>query len=473
MQQYLIDYIRKELKKGFSHQDIKKTLVKAGHAVEVIEEHLAHVKEEEQRLKGEIKKDEKELKQIEREIKIDDRLLAYIKHELAMGHHEEHIKEKLMSVGHELHVIEHHLEHVYEWMTRRKRIQHMLMMVMIALIVVGGVAYVHREVTSEDYAIRRAYRQLEEGNHETALSMFEAIVAADPSRELALRGLGDAYAGTGDLARAIEVLESIPEDSPDYGGVICSLARFYYSADDSKQSVTHYRQCLQGITNPTGKLVAFSRLARGYRALGNETESKHWTQLALMFMNLTQKAPSWLDMPDDRDYGFALNRLGHHAEAIAFLERAIQRDSRDVEALSALGVALRTQEDADAEKYLKRSIELETDYIYGRLKLGELYRELDRYDEAITQYQSVLELNDRSFKAHTGMGYALYMKGGHGAAAGHFEKSIQIYPRDGAAHYGLGLSLAAEGKTEESSMSINQALEINPNEDYYLSFVRS
>ena len=42
MDQQIIDYIKKEKDKGFSNEQIKNILIKAGHDIEKINEHISH-----------------------------------------------------------------------------------------------------------------------------------------------------------------------------------------------------------------------------------------------------------------------------------------------------------------------------------------------------------------------------------------------------------------------------------------------
>jgi len=87
-------------------------------------------------------------------------------------------------------------------------------------------------------------------------------------------------------------------------------------------------------------------------------------------------------------YSWVLQSLGRHAEVRPLMERAEQLDPVSSGIQSAFGRMLyRARRYDEAESHLKRSIELDqTNYAtYGRL--GDVYIEMGRFDDAITQFE--------------------------------------------------------------------------------------
>ena len=81
----------------------------------------------------------------------------------------------------------------------------------------------------------------------------------------------------------------------------------------------------------------------------------------------------------------ALGLLNYRVQKLSFIERFVARTF-----LGAGVMNLTTWE--DAERYLKRAVELRPDYILFHLDLGSMYLNRKRMEEARVQFERALEL---------------------------------------------------------------------------------
>jgi tetratricopeptide (TPR) repeat protein len=81
-----------------------------------------------------------------------------------------------------------------------------------------------------------------------------------------------------------------------------------------------------------------------------------------------------------------------------------------------------------------------SDFFAARMhyKMGESYRELKEYDEAITCYQKYIDLNPNDVDAHNRMGLAYYGLKKYNESITYYERCIAIDPNYVNAHNNIG-----------------------------------
>ena len=119
------------------------------------------------------------------------------------------------------------------------------------------------------------------------------------------------------------------------------------------------------------------------------------------------------------------------------INQAIQRDRTLVEAYNNLGLALAEQGKLnDAGAVYMEGIKLNPNLAPPYTNVGDVLRQLDRFEEAISAYTAALSLPDmmgQPASSHT------------------------------LAHYGLGLLYQEQNQLSEASRQFQQALTISPN----------
>jgi Flp pilus assembly protein TadD len=100
--------------------------------------------------------------------------------------------------------------------------------------------------------------------------------------------------------------------------------------------------------------------------------------------------------------------------------------------------------------------------------LGEALFQKGKVDEAITQYQTALEIKPDYTDAHNNLGEALFQKGRVDDAIAQFQKVLEIQPGYVHAHYNLGIALAQKGLLDEAIDQFRRTLEVLP--DYLAAY---
>jgi tetratricopeptide (TPR) repeat protein len=320
----LVEYIKKEIKKGFSHDDIRSAMKDAGHAIEVIEEHLEHVKKEQQVLKKEvkadeqeIKKDEKDIEKLEEEIKLDERLLKYIKHELVAGNKEEHIKDKLQSVGHELAVVEHHLRHALHLRIRRQRLVRLSYIAFLALIAAAIISMLAHYTDTLEYHEWQGTRQFKAGDYEESIyHSKEALeLGGDPHLQ---EQIGRAYLGLHNYPQALEHFEKALALQTTNSS-LCGMGEAYLKMQDYPKSLVYLPKCILQEPDPAGRVLLYGKLTYSHTMMEGD-EAGLWADRTRLLINLTKKYER--AAVDDEYYGYALSYIGDHEEALAYLRKA-------------------------------------------------------------------------------------------------------------------------------------------------------
>ena len=169
-----------------------------------------------------------------------------------------------------------------------------------------------------------------------------------------------------------------------------------------------------------------------------------------------RRAEGALD-PDSMDLYFrarALINRGSTAEylkpAEAFLERALQLDPNNVDALAAkgwvdmdLGAGFMTDDHAarlaSAEATAIKALSLAPNHAWAHLVLGSFYNTVNRGTEAIAEFEHALTLDRNLVYAHALIGMAKTALGRAEEAEGHYREALRLSPRDVTAHHWEGV----------------------------------
>jgi tetratricopeptide (TPR) repeat protein len=115
-----------------------------------------------------------------------------------------------------------------------------------------------------------------------------------------------------------------------------------------------------------------------------------------------------------------------------------------------------------AEDLLLRVVKASPNFIPAYDQLAELYCQMDRQDEAIKTYISLLGINERNARAHYDLGVLYVATGRTTEAAGHFRRSIDLSPNEWAPIYNLGACCMQAGDYREAVKLFRTALQMNP-----------
>jgi len=117
---------------------------------------------------------------------------------------------------------------------------------------------------------------------------------------------------------------------------------------------------------------------------------------------------------------------------------------------------------ANEETLLQTTISRNPDGPMAYYNLGLVYFQQGRLDEAILQYQKVLQFVPDETDAFNNLGSAFLQQGRLDEAVAYYQKALTIKPDSAATHYNLGNALFQQGRTDEAMAHYQRALAIDP-----------
>jgi superkiller protein 3 len=123
-----------------------------------------------------------------------------------------------------------------------------------------------------------------------------------------------------------------------------------------------------------------------------------------------------------------------------------------------------TQEYENAIKEFNTVLELEPDNLFSRIYLGRIYTTLKDYDHAAKEFNTILNRNPNNFYAHINLGKMYVEMKDYDHAIAEFKKVIELNPKDYMSYFILGELLSdKKGKPQEAISCLSKGLSLNPN----------
>jgi protein O-mannosyl-transferase len=94
--------------------------------------------------------------------------------------------------------------------------------------------------------------------------------------------------------------------------------------------------------------------------------------------------------------------------------------------------------------------------------VGLIFFSRGQFDEAVTQFQNVLEIYPNFADAHCNLGSALFQRGQPDEGVAQFQRALEINPNLAEAHSNLGSIFLQKGRLNEAIAQFQEALENNP-----------
>ena len=256
-------------------------------------------------------------------------------------------------------------------------------------------------------------------------------------------GLGEVYHQLGDDAAAVEEWRRTE-------GALSRLLSASDAAFKAEEYAESRDQALLALALDPNSSSAHYRLAEAYRALGEVDRALSEYQRA---KQLNSFLPG--DTPDLASCYFGEAKV-HEAEAnwdaaVWHYEVGLQVRP-DAPAYAALGEIYhyRVRDLGAAESYLQRAVALEPAEAWWHVGLGEVYVSQESYDQALSELQTALELEDwvaEVIDVHIDLGRAYY-------GLGQFESAVQAYQE----------ALALDPDSSSATQGLEEALERLPSE---------
>lgn len=288
------------------------------------------------------------------------------------------------------------------------------------------------------------------GNEQAGLELIEQGIASgieDPA--LAVQAAAN-FMITGDIDRAIEILESVPEEE-NIGQRELLLVLAMLRKGDTDGA----RARAQSIASQHPGAVESHRLMGGFHlAVGELDESRRQFDKALELR------------PGDVAAIVNLARIdiaqGKHEQAEARFLAVLENKPGDLVALTSLARVAQNRGDSEASvAYLEQARSANPNAIAPHMTLAQFYLQTGNLELAEERADQAVRASPSNGEAHTLLGIVLLRDGRHTEAAGRFEAAIDVAPGHVPAHYHLGQALAASGQDERSFDAFQRAVEID------------
>ncbi len=183
------------------------------------------------------------------------------------------------------------------------------------------------------------------------------------------------------------------------------------------------------ITSSGGKIFMSDVAIHHFGALDKIRDEKRQRNIDLLKKRIEER--DFKEKPEDCilfELAKMLIGLKKYAEAIPYLERAIEI-KEDASYLSSLGGALSMLEKfEEAEKIFRKAVELDPKNPSNHMNLGVIYARQKNYEKAVRKLEKAIELNPGYADSYYNLGRVYQEKGKKEKARFYFEQALELNP---------------------------------------------
>jgi len=161
--------------------------------------------------------------------------------------------------------------------------------------------------------------------------------------------------------------------------------------------------------------------------------------------------------------GLSLLALGDTTAGVNSFQKAVDNDSKCIEAYTELGNLYALNNKPIAEDYYNNALKIDSlsvEAIYG---LAMYYQNNEKYEKAISLYNKILKItpNEKYSLYNIGYVYLIYSDNYDGAID-YFNKTIAVDPQFAQAYFNRGYAYELKGDKKNALADYRKALEIKP-----------
>lgn len=154
---------------------------------------------------------------------------------------------------------------------------------------------------------------------------------------------------------------------------------------------------------------------------------------------------------------------GDFPAAELIFDELLAQHPEDATIMRGYGIlCVQQQRPADAERWLRASVELEPEQARSWNDYGEALRLLGRFQEAAEAYARAIELEPALVEAMNNLAVVLAGQNDLDGAKRWLAQAIESKPEDPFPYNNLGVVLEAEGRLDEALQNYEQAVKRNP-----------
>ncbi len=168
---------------------------------------------------------------------------------------------------------------------------------------------------------------------------------------------------------------------------------------------------------------------------------------------------------DSLDKGLEYYQKGYeqnYRKAAELLEKALQIDPTYSQAAFYLGLTYNAMYDQEkAQQYYRKAIEIDPDYLEAHANYGGMLLDVGNVDEAVRQFNIVLQRDPNHAVALTLLSQAYRLKELYPQSIEAARKAIQLTPKNGEPHLWLADSLRLSGKYADAKAEYGEYLRLS------------
>jgi tetratricopeptide (TPR) repeat protein len=221
------------------------------------------------------------------------------------------------------------------------------------------------------------------GDPNKAIEMYSKAIQLDPGYYRAYQNIGVIYAKTGHLREAVPFFLKVVEINNSYGEGFYLLGTAYSGLGD----LEHAEEFLKKAIDVNGFPRAFPALAEV------KFSQKRFNEASMLFKTSIRQFPYNYDLYYKA--GLCEIQSGDSSSAGDFLGvfRDALEKNPDAGGYSSLGeLYMRLGKPENAERYLRKALELDPDSASGHFNLAVWYESTGKYDDAVNEWKRVLRI---------------------------------------------------------------------------------
>jgi tetratricopeptide (TPR) repeat protein len=313
-----------------------------------------------------------------------------------------------------------------------------------------------RMLLGQLYTIKHDAKKAEE--------QFRSAVAIEPDSEEAVLNLARLYAESGDLPRAIKVLQDVPEADRSTR-MEMALAAAFEQQKQPKDVIAAYHRAM--LLDPSDARIV-AALAQALLTDNQFDEAlKYYRALAEMD---SENASAYLHI------GEILRRQGKYQEALTAIRKSRKKDPHGLEAGYNEGLLLDVLGRYDEAARVFEEMVDQTSHANGAYtteernnrgifleRLGNVYREQNKTDQAISAYQKVIDMGgETALSGYRGQ-IAVYTEArNYDRAVEAARKAVDASPKDNELRMILADALIDQGKSDDAVATVRALVEKSP-----------
>ena len=229
--------------------------------------------------------------------------------------------------------------------------------------------------------------------------------------------------------------------------VLESFGDVFFVLNQTRKSRDVWTRCAEIDENNVGCRL---KLAELYFAVRNYKPALDWLNEVLLIEGRNANA---LFLK-----GNVFKEMGDTANAIKFIQSAIDADPAYFDAYEQLGVVYAAKDDSLAVVYYKKAIELRPNEPNTYYNLGVCHQEREEWNRALEAYAAAVQIAPSHYNSHYNMGYINVLLSSWNQGAVHFTDALNVKQDFYQALYGRAYCLEMMGDVRRAKADYEAAL---------------